>query len=869
MSQEQPTYHPPKWANRFLCWFCDSALVEDVEGDLAELFAYRAERDVKKAKRQYWLDVVKLFRPGIIKKLSIFNGQNQISMFNNYLKIAVRNALRYKGYSALNIFGLVVGIATSILILLWINDEEGVNAFHENGDQIYQVFRNMRQSNGQVSTSTSIPKPLGDLALETYPEVEDMAWLSWEMDARFQYEDQNITRTGRLANPSFLKMFSFAFLIGDKNTALDDWQSAIISKDMAYQLHGEQWLEKSIGTTLKFTDRPDAIVTGVFENTGDNSSLKFDWLAPTSGFISQNDWVEDWGNGAFGTFLLVNDKEKAQAVSDKILMEIKDHTKGNPRAGDEELIIQKFSDTYLYSNFNNGVIDGGRIDYVRIMKVVALFILLVACINFMNLTTARASRRSKEIGVRKVLGAERKAIRTQFYTEAYLFALIATILSLVLVFSVLPAFNLLVQKNLSLDFASPTTWYLLSALVLIVGFLSGSYPAILLPKLSINDSMKGISKQSAVAVFFRKGLVVFQFAISTLLIIGTAVVYKQMGYVLNKDLGIEYHDLVSIRLEESMIPKLETYKNELLRIPEVSSVTASSGNPMNYGRSTSSADWDGRNPEEGYEVNVILTDRDFVTTTGVEVKTGRAFSKELADSTGFIINEVMAEMIGYDDPVDQRLSFWGIDGKIIGVVKDFHMQNLHQPIAPLIITCITDEMSSEIIIKIDRDAGAVLPQIEKVSKDINAGMDFEYEFLETSYAEQYKSETTLSTLANIFAFISIVISGLGLLGLASYSAEQRSKEIGVRKVHGASIAQILMLLSKDYTKLILLGFLIAAPAGWYLTKGWLEGFEFRTNLDIGLFFVAGSITFLIGIITVAGKSYHAASMNPVKSLKEE
>ena len=864
------TYRPPKWAIRFLNWFCHPDMVEDVEGDLMELFDQRVVNSGRKARVKFIIDVLFLFRPGMMKEFKILKGQNQISMFKNYFKIAWRNASRYKGYSMLNLLGLVVGIASSMLILLWINDEESVDQFHINGDSIYQVFRNMNESGGSVRTTQSIPKPLGDLALSEYPEVEDMAWLSWPMDAKFSLDEATYDMRGRLTNPSFLKMFSFNLLIGDPLTALNEPTGLLVSEDFAKQLFGDFWEEKALGTVLEVEDNDNAMITGVFETVGDNSTIQFDWLTSIIPFIQSNRWLEDWCNGAFSTFLKIPDDEKAARVSDKILMEIKDHTKGNPRAGDEELIIHKFTDTYLYSTFKNGAVDGGRIDYVRIMYVVTIFILLFACINFMNLTTARANRRAKEIGVRKVMGAEKGSIRTQFYFEAFFFTTIAMALSILVVLFLLPFFNQLVDKSLLLDFASLSTWYFILSIIISVSLLSGSYPAFVLPKIKTILALKGgLLKHSGAAVGLRRGLVVFQFAISTLLIIGTAVVYKQMSYVLNKDLGLDYERLVSIQMDRRLVNQLETFKTELLRIPEVSSVTATSGNPMNYGRSTSSSDWDGKNPDEGYEVNIMLTDRDFVPTTGVEMLSGRGFSKELADSTGFIINEVMAGMTGYDDPVGKRLSFWGIDGTIIGVVKNFHMQNLHEPIAPLILTCIDDTNSTEVLVKIDRDPGTVLPLIEKTAKNLNEGIEFDYQFLDETYEEQYQSEYTLSTLANIFAIISIIISGLGLLGLASYSADQRAKEIGVRKVHGASVSQILIMLTKDYSKLILLGFIIAVPAGWYLVQGWLEDFEFRTNLGIGLFLMAGLITFLIGFVTVAGKSYHAATLNPVKSLKQE
>lgn len=861
---------PPKVPLKFLKWFCHPDLIEDVEGDLSELFALRYEENKAKARLLFSLDVLLLFRPGIIKNLAFNNGQTQISMFSNYLKIAIRNALRYKGYTALNLLGLIVGIASSILILLWVDDEVSMDKFHEKGDEIYQVFRNMRQSNGMVSTTSSIPKPLGDLVKAEYSEVDQVAWLSWSMSLDIVLEDQAIEEEGRFVNPEFLEMFSFDLIIGDRSSALDQPNNLMISKTVAEKYFGANWRETAPGQTLRVEGAVDAIVTGIFEDIGDNSTIQFDWLLPVQAFVSANDWVNDWGNGSFDTFITISDPDKVETVEGRILMEIKDHTEGNPNAGDEELIIHKFQDTYLYSKFENGVVAGGRIDYVRIMSVVAVFILIVACINFMNLTTARSSRRSKEIGLRKVMGAQRRSISIQFFFEAITLTALAVAISVLLVLVLLPNFNQLVNKSLAVDFTEVRTWYFLIGLILGVGLLSGSYPALLLPNFKVVESMKGgVIKQSSFASYFRKGLVVFQFAISTLLIIGTAMVYKQMAYILNKDLGMDKENLVAIPMETDLIRRFESYKTELLRIPEVSSVTASSGNPLNYGRSTSSADWEGKNPSEGHEINVILCERDFFTTTGMEILQGRGFSQELEDSTNFVINEVAAQIMGFDDPINKKLSFWGIEGKIVGVVKNFHMRDLYQPIAPLIITCYSLNSGSIALVKIDRNAGAVMPAIEEVTKQMTAGADFQYQFLDQAYADQYENERTLSTLANIFAIISILISSLGLLGLASYSAEQRSREIGVRKVHGASVNQILVLLSKDYSKLILIAFILAVPVGYYVMQNWLNNFEFRTNLDPFLFAIAGLITFAIGVFTVTAKSYQAATANPVNSLKEE
>jgi putative ABC transport system permease protein len=866
---------PPKFPLKLLRWFCDPNLVEDVEGDVIELFHDRSEIDKSKARVSFYVDVLLLFRPGIIKNFQILNNIINFSMVKNFLKIAFRNAIRYKGYTLLNLLGLVVGIVSSILIILWVNDEVGIDKFHTDGNQIHQLFRNMKQSNGVVETTTSIPKPAADLIKAEYPDVKDVAAFSWEMTMQITYDDKATKEKGRFATPSFLNMFSFPFIAGDEGTALNDLNSIVISQSVAEKHFGKNWKNESIGKIIKVEDVYDAssvndvVVTGVFEDIGDNSTLKFDWLQPAQTFYNANEWVDDWGNGSFGVYITIPFDSDVNVISQRMLEEINTHTIDNDKAGDEQLIMQQFEDTYLYSNFDNGVIAGGRITYVRIMTVVALLILFVACINFMNLTTARANRRVKEIGLRKVMGAQKQGIRVQFFLEAFLFTAISVILSLVIVMMLLPFFNELVGKSLFVDFYSIHTWYFLIGITLIVGLLSGSYPAILLPAFNIIQSLKGGVKQSVFASYFRKSLVIFQFAISMLLIIGTAVIYKQINYVMNKDLGLDKENLVAISMKGDLPTRLKTYKTELARVPGVKEITTVSGSPINYGRSTSSANWEGKDPAEGYEVNVIITDEDFIETMGMKMISGRDFMEQATDSTNFIINEVAAELMGFEDPIGKKLSFWGIDGTITGVVKNFHMQNLYKPIAPLIITCIDPSMSYLALVRINGDSGDILPSIEKVTKTMSPSFDFEYEFIDQAYEESYAKEKTVNALVNIFAIIAIFISCLGIYGLASYSAEQRSREIGVRKVHGSSVQQILFLLSKDYAKLMILAFVLAIPFGYYITQNWLNNFEFRTSLDPIIFLLAGISVFLIGIITVAAKSYSVATVNPVNSLKEE
>lgn len=860
---------PPKLPLKFLRWFCRKDLIEDVEGDLEELFASRLEVNQTKAKLRFLLDVLLLLRPEIIGKFKINNGLINFSMLKNYIKIALRNALRYKGYTALNLMGLVVGIASSLLILLWVNDEVQVDKFHANGDNIYQLFRNMKQSAGSAITTSSIPKPAADLVKAEYSEVKEVAMLSWLADVLIMKNDKAINEEGRMASPEFINMFTFPLLVGDKETALSDLNAILISKSIAEKHFGSTWKENVLGESLRIDDERDVIITGVFDDVDDNSSLQFSWLLPIQYFINENAWVDNWGNGSFSIYMTIENEEDLAAVKGRIVNEINDHTQGLDNAGDELLMLHKFQDFYLYSNFENGEVDGGRIEYVKIMSIVALFILIIACINFMNLATARSGRRSKEIGLRKVMGSHKSAISLQFFIEAFMLSAIAVIISVVLVLILLPYFSELVQKPLSLDFGLLQTWYFLGGVTLVVGLLSGSYPALLLPTFSIISSLKGSVKQGAGASFFRKGLVVFQFGMSVLLIIGTTVIYQQMDYILNKDIGIEKENLVSVSLKGDLNRRFDTYKTELKKIAEVTEVTISSGNPINYGRSTSSATWEGKDPTKGYEVNVIVCDEDFVETMGIQMAAGRNFSKDYADSSNFLINEVAVGLMGFDDPINKSLSIWGIKGRIVGVVKNFHMSDMHQPISPLIITS-NNPMERLALIRLKgNNNGESIQAIESLTKEMNPSFDFEYEFIDKGYEESYQSEMTVSSLANIFAGISIFISCLGLFGLSAFSAEQRSKEIGVRKVHGASVSQLVILLSKDYSKLMILAFVIAIPFAYIYAQQWLDNFEFRTYLNPVFFVLAGIFTFIVGALTVSFKSFQAARVNPAKTLKDE
>lgn len=858
---------PPRWITRFLRWFCHPDLIEDVEGDLAELYTERLEISQRKARRRYLLDVLLLLRPGIVKSIKLNPIKSQNLMFKNYLKVTLRNSLRYKGYTALNIAGLVVGMVCSLLIALWVSDEVKMDQFHANGDHIYRVWRNMHESSGSVVTTSSVPKPLGDLISTEYPEVESITYYSWPMDLFFQLGDQRSKEEGRFVSANFFETFSFTMLQGDK-TALKDQSSIMISRTTAEKFFGSNWKESAMGSTMRVHDQQDAIVAGIFENPGSNSTLTFDWLMPAQTFFAVNSWVDNWGNGSFSLFFTTSSDEKAATVNERITNEIMDHAGDNDNAGHELLFVQKFREQYLHSNFENGVVSGGRIDQVKLMIVVAIFLMVIAAINFMSLATARAGRRAKEIGVRKVMGAKKGSLRTQFYTEAFLFTLFATLMSVLIVWLILPAFNDLVGKSLSLDFTQLEIWQLILTVMIGMTLLSGSYPALIMPALNILHSLRGTVSKPAGSALFRRSLLVIQFAITMLLIVGTLVIRDQLHYVLNKDLGMNRENVLMVGLGRDLSQRFDTYKSELAKIPEIRQITGASGNPLDYGRSTSSATWEGKNPDDQYEIKVITVHDDFMGTMEMEIKTGRNFSPELNDSLSYIINEVAAEVMGFDDPIGKKLSIWGIQGNIVGVVKNFHMRDLHTPIAPLIMRY-TPEGARVALIRVDDKPGETLAAVQEINRTLDPNEEFEYEWMDESYAQNYESDFIVSKLTNIFSSISIFISCLGLLGLVSYSTEQRSKEIGIRKVHGAGVIPLVLMLSKDYSRLIIISFILATPIAYYYCQDWLESFEYRTSLQVTSFLLAGILTFLIGALTVSFKSYQAASSNPVRTLRAE
>ncbi|MGB3466456.1 MAG: ABC transporter permease [Cyclobacteriaceae bacterium] len=860
---------PPRWLLSFLRWFCKEELLEDVEGDLLELHSQRSDESRKRADILFTRDVLLLLRPGIMRNIQFNNSQNNNAMIKNYLKVALRNALRYKGYTTINLMGLIVGLVSVLMIALWVADEYKVDSFHSKGDRTYMVWRNMYQSNGDISTTPFVPNPVKEVLSEEFPEIESLAATSWTMDAKFEVGQQILTEEGIYATSGLFEVFDFKWRSGNTKAVFDNRSSIAISERMAAKLYGDNWSKETVlGKTLTLQGEGELVIGGVFENPPENSTIDFDWLISYDRFESKNEWVQKWDSGAIRLYFSLRNNADLPAVADRILPVINNHS---PDPVDERLMLQKFSDSYLYSKIDNGAIAGGRIDYVRIMVVVAVFILLIICMNFTNLVTARSGRRAKEVGVRKVMGAGKKSLSLQFFTESVLTSLVAMVISVVLVMILLPYFNLLTDKSMVLPYGSLSIWLALVGLATIIGLISGLYPALLLPAGKIITSLKGKNRHGRQSVLFRKGLVVFQFAISMLLIAGTFVIYSQLQFILTKDIGLDKENVVLVDVigGDEQSSRFDLYKTELLKKPEVVSVSGANGNPISYGNSTGSAQWEGKDPSVNAEIGILLINDDFTETLKMEVLSGRSLSGEYGtDTLMYMVNEQAAELMGFADPIDKSLSVWGRQGRIVGLVKDFHMTDMYEPIGPLIIGYIP-AASRVALVRVQGEVNQALTAIESVVTALNPKEPFRFQLLSDTYANSYESERVVSKLAGIFTFISLFISCLGLFALSAFSAEQRAKEIGVRKVHGAGVWQIMILLTRDYAGLILLAIVLATPLAWYYAGQWLTEFAYRMQLDPFIFLATGITLFLIGLMTVSFKSYHAATVNPIKSLKDE
>ena len=792
-------------------------------------------------------------------------------MIRNYLKIAWRNLVHKKTFSIINITGLALGIACSILIFLWVIDERSVDSFHANGKFLFQVYER-NSFDGKIDAGYTTQGLLANELKRVIPEVQFSSGYEHASapgtETTFEAAGKVIKMDGAFAGEDFFSMFSFPLLQGAPQTALTKYEAIAVSKKMAETFFGNA--SSAIGQIVRYENKEDLVITAVFDNLPANSSMQFDFLRSWVAYVKQNDWVHNWGNSSPNTFIQLQknaDPEKVQASIKDFIYRYQQRDKSFV----VELGLQHYTDRYLHSTFNNGRIDGGRIEYVRLFTLIAVFILLIACINFMNLATARSVARAKEVGIRKVVGALRSVLIGQFIGEAILLTFFSTAIAIGLVSICLPVFNTLTGKQISLPASQPVFWLSFLVLVTVTGFVAGSYPAIFLSSLDPVKVLKTGLKFSWGALFFRKTLVVFQFTLSIVLIVSMIVTYRQMQYVQSKNLGYDRENLIYVPIEGDLVKNYAVFKDEASKIPGIVSISKMRNSPTVIEHHTGSISWEGKNPNLSVSFADAVVGYDFTKALKLKIKSGRDFSNEYGnDSASFLLNETAVQKIGYQDPVGRAITWGNRKGTIIGVLQDFHFNSLHQSIDPLIIRLDENWNWGTVLIRLQGEkTRETLTDLKKLWKELNPKFPFTYSFSDEQYARLYKSEQIITELSTYFAILAIFISCLGLFGLALFSASQRTKEIGVRKVLGASVLNIASLLTTNFLKPVGVAIVIAIPVSKYFMQRWLESFAYKIEMQWWLFAGAGISAVFIALVTVSYQAIKAALTNPVKNLRTE
>jgi len=787
-------------------------------------------------------------------------------MLKNYFTIAWRNIVRNKSFSSINIFGLALGMGCSLLIVLWVNDERGIDAFHEKDNNLYSVFER-QYHDGQIDAGHNTPGLLAQEMKIKFPEIEFASSMAWNDLSTFKVNDKILNEEGNYASPDFFMMFSYPLIEGDAATALKSPSNIAISRKMANDFFGSP--EKAMGKSMLFKNSKDLVVSAVFENISTRSSTKFDFILPWEVFLEANSWAKEWGNNGPATYLSLRADADIGAFRNKIksLMDLYSKDE-NFRI---ELDIQKYSDIYLHSHFENGELKGGRIQYVILFSIVAAFILLIACINFMNLSTARSVKRAREIGVRKVAGALRSSLIKQFIGEALLTVIIAFAIGLLTVALILPVFNGITDKHIEMPLVSPPFWLTILLLAAITGLVSGSYPALYLSSFKPVGVLKGSPKFGSKAIWLRKGLVVFQFSLSIILIVGTMVVSKQVSYVQSVNLGYNRSNLIFIPLDGDLPKKYNLFKDQAMTMPGISSVTRITTTPTSITNGTGGVLWEGKDPSSKVQFTFADVGYDFTKVMELSMGEGRDFSKDFAsDSTAYIINETALKLLNNKNPIGMPFTMWGKKGTIVGIIRDIHFTSLHEKINPLILRLGENQTYGSAMVRTESGkTKEALASLGKICRDLNPQFPFTFKFSDEEYQKLYKSEQIVSSLSTAFAFLGIFISCLGLLGLAMFTVEQRTREVGIRKVLGASLGSLFNLLSKELMMLVGISLVIASPMAWLIITDWLKGYAYHIDVTVWIFVIAGLLTFVVALITISIQTIKAMFTDPVKSLRTE
>ena len=790
-------------------------------------------------------------------------------MFKNYFKTAFRNLSKNKTYSFLNIFGLAVGITCAALIFLWVEDELTFNHNFAKRDYLYHVMQNEKSDAG-ISTNGSTPGPLATSLKADIPGIVNSGRLSWAMDELAVVGDKSIKENGMYADPSVLSMYALPFIYGNATKALDNPNDVVISESMSKKFFGNI---NPVGKTIKMNAKGaysvDGLytVTGVFKDLPANCYYKFQWLSPYTTWENANDWLKPWSNNLTETIVELSPTANSASINKKL----KNYLSTKVDGSTSQCFLFSMNDWHLRGNFVNGVQDGGNIKYVMLFSTIALIILLIACINFMNLATARSEQRAKEVGVLKVMGAGKKGLIGKFISESLLMSFLAVLLALGLLYVLMPFYNELVEKQLSVNLFNPLHVGSLLGIGLLAGLIAGSYPAFYLSSFNPIKVLKGIKvKSSAGVIFIRKGLVITQFTASVILIISTIIVYRQVQHIKDRDLGYNKNNLIYTDLQGNMKDHFSEIKNTLIATGYVENAATSLHDALHVYSYGDGFSWQGKNPNARLPIHNNVVSSEYISTMHMKLVAGRDFYADNADSGNVIINQSMANLMGNQGKIGSITTAGNYKLTVVGIIKDFIYNDVYGQGAPLVL--VNSGYSATVMavrFKRNVNISQAMEKTEKVMKSENPGFPFEYRFADKDFDALFSSETLIGKLAGVFAILAIFISCLGLFGLASYTAERRTKEIGIRKVLGASAPGLTGLLAKEFLQLVTVSCIIAFPVAWWFMNNWLRDYAYRTTIQWWMFALAGLSALLIALITVSFQAIKAAVANPVKSLRME
>ena len=789
-------------------------------------------------------------------------------MFRNYLLVTFRNLRKNGFYSFINIAGLAIGITCSILIILWVADETSFDKFHPKADRLYQVWVNA-YFDGKINSWTSVPLPTGEAMKPANASIVRAAVTDWGGDHLLATtEDKRMNKKGYNVGEEFLEMFQFPLIAGNAEQVLDEASNIVITESTAKAFFGN---EDAMGKIIRVDNQYDLKVAGILKDIPQNSSFQFDFLLPYKHWHNTNEWVRrnesNWGNYSFQVFVELNDAKNKATVENSIRNMLEAH--GEDKEMKHEFFLYPLLRWRLYGNFENGVEQAGMSDYVQLFTIIAVFIIVIACINFMNLATARSERRAREVGIRKSIGSLRRQLILQFMGESMIIAFISFAIAVLAAQLLLPYYNILVEKKLFIDYAGKEFWLFSLGLILVTGFVAGSYPAFYLSGFQPVKVLKGKPTVGKGASLPRKILVTLQFGFSIVLIVSMFVIYNQIQLAKGRDIGYEQENLITVPLNKDYHDNLKALKVELLASGAVESMVRANSAITSI-NSNNFVGWPGKPEDLKVIFTTIVTDYDWAKTMGVKMIEGRDFSEDfVSDSTAIVVNKAAIKIMGLKDPIGTELDLWGKKRKLIGVCDDVLMDSPYDEVKPMFAVLDDWWGSATVRLKKSSDVQASLKTVESIFKKYGPNYPFDFKFVDVEFQKKFTQINLTSSLASLFAVLAIVITGLGLFGLAAFTAEQRTKEIGIRKVMGASVSSLVNLISKDFSLLVIIAFVIFAPLSWWFMDYYLERYTIRTEIEWWIFPATGAIALVFALLIVSTQALRAAHSNPVNSLRNE